>query len=134
MFHDVEVILYDLFLKRRSDGWRVSYAWITAQMHILCKKHQPPKYDPEKYTFGTSWVRRFCRRWNISLRKKSNSKCKSVFQRLHQVKNYDKWLIYHFQDPRYWDEPYFNYEVFSGREVNGSAQDCPQGDPEDVSL
>ena len=55
--------------------------------------------------FGTAWVRRFCKRWNISLRKKANAKCKSVFQRLHQAKNYDKWLIYHFQDPKYWDEP-----------------------------
>ena len=29
-----------------------------------------------------------------------------------QINNYDKWLIYHFQDPGNFDEPYFNHEVF----------------------
>ena len=60
-------------------------------MNLLCKEHLPPKYDPDIHKFGTAWVRRFCKRWQISLRKKNNSKCKSVFERLHQVKNYDKW-------------------------------------------
>ena len=131
MFHDMEVLLYDIFLKRRADGWRVSYAYITAQMRILCNKHKPPKYDPNRHKFKDAWVRRFCRRWNISLRKKSNAKCKSVFERLHQVKNYDWWLIYKFQNPDNFDDPYFSFEEFVEKEVLDTEQDKELGSEED---
>ena len=130
-FHAMEVILHKKFLERRADGWRVSYAWITTNMNLLCKEHLPPGYDPDIHKFGTAWVRRFCKRWNISLRKKSNAKCKSVFERLHQIKNYDKWLIYHWQDTANWDDPYFDYNTFTGKNIGGTNQDCAQGDSSD---
>ena len=63
-FHAMEVILHKKFLERRADGWRVSYAWITTNMNLLCKEHLPPGYDPDIHKFGTACVRRFCKRWN----------------------------------------------------------------------
>ena len=35
-----------------------------------------------------------------------------MFERYSQINNYDKWLIYHFQDPGNFVESYFNHEVF----------------------
>ena len=108
----MEDLLHDKFLKRRSQGWRVTYAWLRAQMKILCEKHKPEHYDPTKHKFKNSWVRRFCRRKNISLRKKGNKKCSSVYERLHQIKNYDHFLIYQMQDPSNWDDKFFTHDVF----------------------
>ena len=71
------------------------------------------------------------RRWNISLRKKSNAKCKSVFERLHQVKNYDWWLIYKFQNPDNFDDPYFSFEEFVEKEVLDTEQDKELDSEED---
>ena len=98
---------------------------------FICNKHKPPKYDPNRHKFKDAWVRRFCRRWNISLRKKSNAKCKSVFERLHQVKNYDWWLIYKFQNPDNFDDPYFSFEEFVEKEVLDTEQDKELGSEED---
>ena len=84
-----------------------------------------------RHKFKDAWVRRFCRRWNISLRKKSNAKCKSVFERLHQVKNYDWWLIYKFQNPDNFDGPYFSFEEFVEKEVLDTEQDKELGSEED---
>ena len=65
------------------------------------------------------------------LRKKSNAKCKSVFERLHQVKNYDWWLIYKFQNPGNFDDPYFSFEEFVEKEVLDTEQDKEVGSEED---
>lgn len=35
-----------------------------------------------------------------------------MFERYSQINNYDKWLIYPFQDPGNFDTPYFDHEVF----------------------
>ena len=112
LFHEIEKELYNKFLNRRALGFRVSYSWIRAQMKILIRKRNPNGYDPSKHKFKNNWVRRFCIRWEISLRRKPNTKCSTVFERYSQINNYDKWLIYHFQDPGNFDEPYFNHEVF----------------------
>ncbi len=112
LFHDVEVQLHAKYKSRRALGWRVSYKWISGQMTILCKKLKPQGYDPAKHKFRQAWVRRFCKRWHISLRRKSNSKCSTVFERLHQIKNYDHWLIYQWQDPANYDGKYYSYDVY----------------------
>ena len=112
LFPEIEQELYNKFLGRRARGFRVSYDWLSAQMRVLMKKRNPNGYNPSKHKFKTTWVRRFCIRWNVSLRRKSNTKCSTVFERYSQISNYDKWLIYHFQDPGNFDEPYFNHGVF----------------------
>ena len=112
LFHEIEEELFNKFLNRRELGFRVSYAWIKAQMRILMRKRNPNGYDPSKHKFKDNWVRKFCIRWGISLRRKSNTKCSTVFERFSQIANYDKWLIYHFQDPGKFDSPYFDHEVF----------------------
>jgi len=128
-FPEMEELLHKKFLERRADGWRVHYDWLSANMKILCEKHKPDNYDPSKDKFKSAWVRRYCKRKNISLRKKGNGKCSSIFERLHQIKNYDKWLLYHWQDPNNFDDPYFDYETFVEKTVNETSQD---GDPDET--
>ena len=128
LFPEMEKKVYQKFLDRRSCGWRVSYNWLSSQMRIACKKHKPVKYDPNKHKFKTAWVRRFCKRHSISLQKRSNIKCSTVFERKHQVENYDKWLIYHWQDPDNYDEKYFSHETYVLKEIPDEDADA---DPEE---
>ena len=73
---------------------------------------QAMAYQRVYVTLKNNWVRRFYIRWEISLRRKSNTKCSTVFERYSQINNYDKWLIYHFQEPWNFDTSYFDHGVF----------------------
>ena len=74
-------------------------------------------------------MRQFCKRHSISLQKRSNIKCSTAFERKHQVENYDKWLIYHWQDPDNYEEQCFSYET--DVPVLWETPDCSaDGDPE----
>ena len=44
---------------------------------------------------------------------------------------WSKWLIYHFQDPSNYDEPYFNHEIFVERIYSGDNRD---EDPEETGF
>ena len=82
-----------------------------------------------------AWVRRFCKRHSISLQKRSNIKCSTVFERKHQIENYDKWLIYHFQDPDNYDEKYFSYETYVLKEIpNDSADEDPEEHENEIEM
>ena len=63
-------------------------------MTRICKKDKPEGYDPEEDKFGTSWKTLFCKRWRISVQKKTNNKAKSVYERIHKVSNYHYYAIY----------------------------------------
>ena len=81
-----------------------------------------------------AWVRRFCKRHSISLQKR-NIKYSTVFERKHQIENYDKWLIYHFQDPDNYDEKYFSYETYVLKEIpNDSADEDPEEHENEIEM
>ena len=60
----------------------------------VCKKDKPEGYDPEEDKFEDSWKTLFCKRWRISVQKKTNNKAKSVYERIHKVSNYHYYAIY----------------------------------------
>ena len=61
---------------------------------LICKKDNPPGYDPKLNTFGDQWKDNFCRRFHISVQQKTNNKAKSVYERIHKIKNYHYYVIY----------------------------------------
>ena len=63
-------------------------------MRIIYKEDKPAGYDPEKCTFSDNWKVKFCKRWRISVQKKTNNKSKSVYERIHKVSNYHWYAIY----------------------------------------
>ena len=64
-------------------------------MRRICKIDKPDGYDlSQSNQFGDQWKTSFCKRWNISSQKKTNSKSKSVYERIHKVKNYHYYVIY----------------------------------------
>ena len=87
--------------------------------------------NPNKYTFKKGWVRRFCKRHNLSVQRRKNKKKKSVYERLHIISNYHWWVIYQFQDPDNYNgkkDQYFDLNTIRNRKHR-----IPSGaDEEDV--
>ena len=64
------------------------------------KRDKPRGKDFENYKgFRSSWVRRWCRRWKVSLQKRTNRKSATFYNRLHIINAYHRKLIYQVQDP-----------------------------------
>ena len=63
-------------------------------MRNICKKDKPPGYDPKVHKFKNQWKDNFCRRFHISVQQKTNNKAKSVYERIHKIKNYHYYVIY----------------------------------------
>ena len=53
-----------------------------------------PGYDPKRHKFTNHWKDNFCRRFHISVQQKTNNKAKSVYERIHKIKNYHYYVIY----------------------------------------
>ena len=87
-----ETLLFEKFSRRRADKYRVTGPWLKAQMKHLVKKSHPQVDISNK--FGNRWLRDWCRRFDVTYQKKTNSKSKSIMARIHQIKNYDFWQIY----------------------------------------
>ena len=51
-------------------------------------------YDPKKNKFLNAWLKIFCKRFQISSQKQTNNKNHSVYERIHQVKNYHYYVVY----------------------------------------
>ena len=72
---DMEQKLYDKFKARRARGRKVSGRWITAMGRQLMRVLHPDKADG--YKCGYSFRRRWCMRFQISMRRKTNAKNKT---------------------------------------------------------
>ena len=87
--------VYNLYRFRRVEGLPCDGNWFQSSMRNVCKKDMPEGYDPNKPNqFGSRWRTNFCKRWKISSQKKTNSKSKSVYERIHKVRNYHYYVIY----------------------------------------
>ena len=104
LFEEEQDELLSRYSERRRNGNKITYAWLKSHMRQICAEKQPEGYDEETCVFSNMWVRSFCKRHGISLQRKTNSKSKSIFERLHLIKNYHQWLIYEIGNC----EPYFN--------------------------
>ena len=104
-YHDCEKILYGYYQDRRARGIKVTHRWLRARMRQICIRLKPKGKSFENYKgFGYGWSRRFCKRWRISLQRKTTKKTVAVFQRLHKIQQYHRTLIYDLQDPRNFGE------------------------------
>ena len=96
-----------MYKRRRSKGMPVNWNWLSAKMIVLVRIEKPEHYRPEKHKFRHGWAYRFCKRWNISRRRRTNTKKKDLFERMHLIRRYHWWSVYQFANPKnypkYWD-------------------------------
>ena len=75
--------------KRQCLGKPVSTKWIRNDFFLTCKKDQPSGFDPSKTSqFGPQWIKNYKRKHGLSVRRRTNKKKTSVFQRLHKIHGY----------------------------------------------
>ena len=63
-------------------------------MRQRCMEDMPPGFDPNKDKFSPVWCKKFMKRKELSVRKKTNFKAKSVWERLHKIHNYHHFTVY----------------------------------------
>ena len=97
---------------------------IEFQEHVYPLIEAPDKYDPTKHKFGKGWCQHFCKRWSISRRRRTNTKKKDLFQRLHLVRKYHWWIVFAFANPE-------NYPAYWNRDNLPELPD--ESEPESVS-
>lgn len=89
--HDkAEKVLHREFLAARSAGRPVSGLWLRTRMRQLVN-------SPD-FKASAGWLRGFCRRYNLSFRKKTNGKSKSLAERLPQIRQWHRSLLRRLQE------------------------------------
>ncbi|CAM9872033.1 unnamed protein product [Ectocarpus sp. 6 AP-2014] len=99
-FPDAEKKLYKMLLARRKRKLRVSTRWITVTFKKLIMERYPQ--DPRAKAFRPSF--RFAQKWatrhSLSKRRRSNSKNKSVEERLPKIRKWHRECRKLLQQPR----------------------------------
>ena len=87
-FPEAEQQLYDLFMARRKRKLNVSTLWVTVTYRKLLRDIYPD--NPKAVAFHPSyrWAQRWANRHNLSKRRRSNLKNKSVEERLRQIQRF----------------------------------------------
>ena len=81
--------------KRRGQGKPVSTKWIRNTMFLTCVQDRPPKFDPSKKSqFGPQWVSNYQDSHDLSVRRRTNKKKTSVFERLHKIHGFHAYCQY----------------------------------------
>ena len=92
----------------------------------------PRGYDPAKHKFGWGWCQRYCKRWSISRRRRTNTKKKDLFERLHLIRNYHWWIVYQFANPKNWPK-YWNRDNLEPLPEESSESESESDEESDFS-
>jgi len=95
MFPNQQKKVYHDIKNPRKDGVSVSTSWIRARISFYFRKDKPGRYDPTKNKFTEHWI---LVRHHLSIRKRTNKKKQSIFEKLHKIKNYHHYCIYELAD------------------------------------
>ena len=126
-FPDEERELYDLFGNRRADSKRVTSKWLRAKMRKLVKtrleketarevpeaeqeKHKKFVAKADEFQASRGWFRRWKRRFQVSLRRRSNKKTKSARERLPKVQKFHRTIKRFCQPPPEQDAKYGRFK------------------------
>ena len=89
---------FNHIMGRRYKGKPVSTIWIREKMKDICDSDKPNGYNPEKDKFGHTWVTKFMKRKKLSVRRSTNKKTKSIWERLHKIHNFHHYCVYELAD------------------------------------
>ena len=85
-------------MNRRFEGKAVSTNWIRIQMRRHCIEDNPMGFDPTKDKFTQMWVKKFMKIKKLSIRRKTNRKKTTIWQKIHKIENYHWFVIYKMAD------------------------------------
>ena len=106
--------------KRRGQEKPVSTKWIRNTMFLTCVQDRPPKFDPSKKSqFGPQWVSNYQDSHDLSVRRRTNKKKTSVFERLHKIHGFHACCQYDML----FDEISSEEEESSSSEESSSTED-----------
>ena len=80
--------MYDDFVARRTEGKRVKFAWLGARMKQILQTEKPEGW--ETFSKNTSWSNGWCKRFNVSLRVKTNVKTQLPEERVAEVRKFHR--------------------------------------------
>ena len=93
-FRKEEEKLYLAFVYRRSVlKLPVSRCWLDSEFSKILQLNQPKGWEEFKYSNG--WATGFCLRWRICSRAMTNKKTESVLERLPDIRNFHRYIIYY---------------------------------------
>ena len=76
-------------------GRPVSKVWIGSRMFQICKEDMPEGFDPSNINqFGKHWVHTYMDKKGLSIRRRTNKKKTSVFERMHKIQGFRWWSVY----------------------------------------
>ena len=110
-FPDAERKLYSLFQARRKNKQKVSTRWISVTFKKILREDHADDRRSLAFRASYRWARKWAKSHNLSTRRKSNSKNKSVQERLPKIQRWHKRFRQLLREPRYQ----------SGKVVEGSA-------------
>ena len=90
-FAVAEKEVYEQFCEARKRGKRVGPRWLSqCARREVAKTYRGTPFEEEAKQFGAKrgWLQRFCARWKLSLRRKTNVKQKPIAERLPKIKRY----------------------------------------------
>jgi len=90
-FAEAEAEVFKQFKEARKQGKRVGPRWLTqCARREVRKRYIGTGFEETAKSFGAKrgWLSRFCRRWKISLRRKTNVKRTPIEERLGKIKRF----------------------------------------------
>lgn len=84
-YPEAEAKLYDLFVDRRKKKLKVSTLWLTVRYRKLLKELYPTDDRATRFRASYRWMRKWAKGHMLSKRRRSNSKNKSVEERLPAI-------------------------------------------------
>ena len=87
-FPEAEQQLYELFMARRKRKLNVSTLWVTVTYRKLLRDMYPDNQKEVAFLPSYRWAQRWANRHNLSKRRRSNLKNKSVEERLLQIRRF----------------------------------------------
>jgi hypothetical protein len=110
-FPNEENLLFEKICMRREDGRKVSSRWCKTQMKKLLREKKPNEF--EKFKASNNWIYRFKRRFQLSLRSRTNMKSKSTEQRLPEIRKFHRTVLDFRQPPPQQDDKLGRFRALS---------------------
>eukprot|EP00903_Cladosiphon_okamuranus_P012014 g11281.t1 len=99
-FPEAEKEMYKMYTARRKKKVRVSTRWLTVTFKKLLAEKYPGDTRAKSFRASYRFAQKWAKRHNLSKRRKSNSKNKSVEERLPKIKVWHKRYRQLLQQPR----------------------------------
>ncbi len=87
-YREQQTKVHEIVLERKGVEKSVSMNYLRKTMLRLCREDSPAGFDPSQDKFGHCWVQKFMDRKDLSVRRATNIKKYSVFEKLHKVHRY----------------------------------------------